>query len=455
MKFPSRQFDEAVAALCDDRIDDETLAHLHLLLSNDSDAQDEYLWRVELHSELATSELGFEQALRSEPAPAAVKSLWPTVLAIAAGLVLVIGLWQTTQRPAAAATVAAVTTLHDATWMTPDSALKNGDAITGGQRIELRSGKVDVQFNSGARMQLTAPAIVVALTDNSAQLVLGDVHLVAETPESKGFVLTTPTSDFVDIGTEFTASVAPDGLSRLEVITGEVDVVMNGGAQTPRLRTGEALYVEPGERKVTTRIESGDGTAAFVFPTIDAPSRDDIADASIGRATIDVVKGYLRVRPGGSSSGPPSVLLDGVGQSRQDAPLESAFFEGGVTGQFLLDLGQVISIQRINCFSWHQHKRISEHRHRAQQRYTLYGFEGDEPPVVEDSPEAAGWTRIARVNSDRFFKVSHALDRPAQQATSINAADGDLGRYRYLLWDVKSPTFFGEFDVFAAQEDNE
>jgi RNA polymerase sigma-70 factor (ECF subfamily) len=435
-------------------IDDESLAELHGLLSGNQEAQDEYLWRVELHSELATSDLGFEP-LRVEPAPSGgVMPMWPALLAVAAGIALVSGLWfKSGQGPTAATTVAAVTQLHDATWMTSDAALVVNEEIDAGQRVELRSGKADVLFHSGARMQLIAPAIVVPLTDSSAQLVLGQVHLVAETPSSKGFTVKTPTSDFIDISTAFTASVAPDGLSRLEVVDGEVDVVLDEAETTQRLTTGGTLFVEPGERKVITRIESGDGTPDFRFSTIAPPSADDYADLRFGRARIQVAKGQLRVRQGGAASGAPSVLLDGVGQSKQDSPLESVFFENGVIGQFLLDLGERVTIHKVNCYSWHQHRVNLEHRHRARQHFTLYGFAGDEPPDASAlAPEDTDWVRIARVNSDRSFKVTDALKRPSQQASSISAASGDLGRYRYLLWVVERPTFFGEFDVYTVPD---
>ena len=46
--------------------------------------------------------------------------------------------------------------------------------------------------------------------------------------------------------------------------------------------------------------------------------------------------------------------------------------------------------------------------------------------------------------------VGTRLDRPAQQACSITAARGSLGRYRYLLWEINRNTFFGEFDGFGA-----
>ena len=123
-----------------------------------------------------------------------------------------------------------------------------------------------------------------------------------------------------------------------------------------------------------------------------------------------------------------------------------------------MDLGSVVSVQKINTYSWHQNWRNADNRLRAQQQYILYGFAGDTPPPLNDMPESAGWKLIAQVNTDEFFDVSNRLARPAQQACSITSPKGPLGRYRYLLWDVKpsrrpdfkflNHTFYGEFDVY-------
>jgi hypothetical protein len=372
----------------------------------------------------------------------------------AAVLVLIVlggGLWvwrASQNSPVQPKVVARFDDLQDCRWMVQTTRVRTGDAIQNGQRIELSSGMAEVLFDSGASVKIFGPTIVEPRSNNSAFLMQGQIQLEAETPASKGFTLLTPTSKFVDIGTAFTATVEPDGLSRVDVSKGEVDVVLEGIESSPRLRAGETLCIEPGERQVMTRIESGDGTAAFRFPTIQPPSREDYADQALGHATIRVARGELKKDPG--NSGPAAVLLDGSGQSRQDAPHESAFFREDSSGSFLVDLGQAISITRVNSYSWHQHYFDRTHRHRATQRFTLYGFAGDDLPNLTRSPRRAGWKRIARVNTDRFFDVDEPLERPAQQACSITAARGEIGRFRYLLWVTEGHTFFGEFDVFGS-----
>lgn len=374
---------------------------------------------------------------------------WTGVAAAAIVVLAVVFLkddWLSTGTPGRSEEIARIGELQEPVWLKPTTRLESGDLIRSGQRIELSSGSAELLFRNGARLEIVGPAIVETQSDKKVFLVLGEVHLVAETAESKGFTVETPGSTFVDISTAFSAAVSPDGLSRLDVIEGEVDVVLEGAA-SERFRRGQTLYVEPGEQRILTRIESGDGTPAFGFPTIAPPSRDDYADRSAGLASIRVTRGKLR--KGKAGSGPASVLLDGTGQSEQDAPSQSAFFETGTGGQFLIDLGQEIAVSKIQSYSWHQHGQIEEHRERARQRFTLYGFSGDELPDPDLSPEVGGGTRIARVNSDAFFRVNERLDRPAQQACSIYAAQGEIGRYRYLLWDVKMSSFYGELDVFG------
>jgi hypothetical protein len=107
-------------------------------------------------------------------------------------------------------------------------------------------------------------------------------------------------------------------------------------------------------------------------------------------------------------------------------------------------------IYKINTYSWHQHETNEWHRHRARQRFTLYGYSDEQLPDLTQTPIESGWTRIARVNSDRFFEVATPLDRPAQQASSVTAARGEIGNFRYLLWEANGNTFFGELDVFGA-----
>jgi len=359
--------------------------------------------------------------------------------------------------PAKPEIVARFTELEDCRWTLSETRVSPGDPIAKSQRIQLAAGSAQVEFGSGARMTIKGPAFLHPLSSNSVFMMQGQVRLVAETPESKGFTLRTPNSTFVDIGTAFTARVDPDGLDHVKVTEGEVDVVLKEAKSPPRLRAGQAMHIEPGERRIMTRIEPGDATPEFRFPTIAPPSSDDYADQAFGRADISVVKGTLtktnKKNPGIT---PESLLLDGKGQRNQDDPRQSAFFERHIGGDLLLDLGQAISITKVNTYSWHQDNKNPKNRNRALQYYTLYGCSEDQLPDASRGPgRNPSWKRIARVHTHIFFEDDEKdgdgamTERPAQQASSITAADGEIGRYRYLLWVTRGRTFYGEFDVFG------
>lgn len=365
--------------------------------------------------------------------------------ATAAAAAIVIGLFTLYQsQQSSPQPVAEFTKLENVRWLNSNFNTENGASILPGQRIELSSGQAEVLFNSGAKVTITGPSILEVRGENDSFLVLGNADVIAEAPESKGFTIETPSSTFVDISTAFTATVAMDGLSRLQVTEGAVDVIVNRGDSAKRFATGETLYIEPGDNKILTRIEPGCGTSQFKFPSIESPSNDDYADASYGNVKMIPLDSTPH-----SNSGSLDILLNGRAQTQQDSPRESYFCLLPQQHSFVIDLGKAIDIAKVNSFTWHQHKFIKEHRHRAQQRFTLFAYAGDEVPIIAPTKENHnGWQRIARVNSDNFFRVKEDLDRPAQQATSITGSKGSIGYYRYLLIQSHPFTFFGEIDVY-------
>jgi hypothetical protein len=265
----------------------------------------------------------------------------------------------------------------------------------------------------------------------------------------------------VDLGTVFTAEADPDGQCRVGVASGEVLVQVAGSPTISRLRQGELMTIEPGRPQVTVRIERGEETPEFRFASIEPPSAEDYADASQGRASVSLAYGRLLIAKFDSafSSGGVDRLADGRAQGSADAPLESVFFHEGASGGFLFDLGQLVTISKINSYSWYDSLVCSENRVRAKQKYTVWGFAGDDPPDPERPSAENGFERIARIDTDNFFNVATPHDRPAQQACSITSGSRSLGRYRYVIFEVhptvaphdneSDHTFYGEIDVYA------
>lgn len=471
MTFPSPEFDAALAAVCHGTAAQAETAALYELIARDPAARDEYLWQVETHAHLISMDIA------TAPAASAPASQRPgrrqsarvrrrifilgATAAAAALLVVLLRPLVWTPHAVELAVVAHFGEVKNARWVAADLEHQMGEPIRAGQRLELSAGQARIEFGSGASALLEGPAILEVLSTNSGMLVLGRINVTAATPASKGFTMRTRTARVVDLGTEFTAEAGADGLSWFGVVSGEVEVHRDG-VQTPeRLGKGEMLSLEAGRRQVMVRVERGAETAAFRFPTIESPSDQDFADARQGKAVLRAVQGTLKPhnKNGAGGSGAPAVLLDGRGQSGPDAPEESVFFQNEMPGRLLLDLGQLATVSKINTYTWHQNSANPGNRLRALQNYTVYGFAGDSAPPTDGELERDGWVTIARVNTDEFFRVVERLDRPAQQACSITAATGRLGRFRYLLWDVqpsrfpdfkqRNNSFYGEFDVYA------
>jgi ferric-dicitrate binding protein FerR (iron transport regulator) len=509
MKFPSPDFDDAVAAACHGTAADATLTALARLLQADDAALDEYLLRTELHATLLTSahlgepvdlasladlaisdsQAGDRLARSQSTRRGLVAAGWAGATLL--GLAIALTTWlsarsdtapsqpgqraalpvsvASTAAPSVARIIGSFVGLEGVQWVAADTIVNEGDPLRSGQRIELASGSVRLHFASGAAVRLIGPAIFEAESPLTAILTMGRVAVTADTPESKGFTIRTRTGRIVDLGTEFVAEALPDGRCRIGVSSGAVrfhPVGLEGGHL---LSAGDLMEIEPGHRQVITRIERGDETPTFGFPTIEPPTADDFADAGQGRASIRCVRGQLYENPRKSiASAAPTILLDGKGQSNPDAPEESLYFADNETGGLLVDLSQPTTVKKVNVYSWHRclnpgfGPALREaHRERAAQNYVLYGSAATEPPTVDGSPADAGWTLIARVNSDEYFGLA-GIARPAQQASSITSARGPLGEYRHLLFVVQPTpgvnhdgrelnftTFFGEIDVYA------
>ena len=513
MRFPSDEFDTAVAATCHGTASEQLLTELTAVLRDEPAALDDYLWQKEIHARLATGhEFFVHDLLRAEDEGAAhgdggdrkatagrgnmmrtsnrtnrrtTSLTWLAIggMAVLASVVLAatamlnptwMNITGGDARPAPLDTaipavvqpvVARLAELEGVGWVGADVTHAVGDAIRAGEKLELATGRLRLDFLCGASVWLTAPAIFEMESRQSARLTAGRVRVTASTPEAKGFTIHTRTASVVDLGTEFTAEATLDGRCRFDVTSGEVQVHLASSAVQHLLKAGDAMEVESGSAQVTARIESGDDSPAFRFPSIEPPSAEDYADSSQGKATIECLKGRL-YRGSKSESGPPERLLDGRGQSQPDSPAESVYFAREESGCLLLDLGSEVAVAKVNAYSWHRNLESDIDHVRATQKYDLYGFAGDTAPGSDGSPAAAGWTLLARVNTDNYFGRSREF-RPAQQATSITAAGGSLGRFRYLLWvmqptrDEAKPgeemsrdldnTFFGEIDVYAAE----
>ncbi len=98
-----------------------------------------------------------------------------------------------------------------------------GDQLQSGQVLNLVDGRIKINFQSGARLAIQAPAKLKLLGPNSAQLLQG-VATVRVPGEIKGFLLVTPHQRVTDLGTSFGVNVDTTGNTAISVFEGEIEL---------------------------------------------------------------------------------------------------------------------------------------------------------------------------------------------------------------------------------------
>jgi len=101
--------------------------------------------------------------------------------------------------------------------------ISTGDTLRTGQVLSLVDGRVKINFQSGAKLALQAPAELRLLGPNSAELTSG-VATVRVPGEIKGFVLITPHQRVTDLGTSFGVDVDTAGDTSISVFEGEIEL---------------------------------------------------------------------------------------------------------------------------------------------------------------------------------------------------------------------------------------
>lgn len=258
LRFPSPEFDDAVAAVCHGLASDEQMQALNALLRDSAVARDEYLLRVELHSRLASETDLFSTAatetpespaaaqperalhnvvrLPSSPRRANPRVAWAVALAacltlLAAGLALWLKRPVTTGATSKA--VAMLTRAVDATWSQSTGPLRVGSALEPGL-LRLESGLAQVVFYSGARLVIEGPAELQLVSPGEAVCPTG--RLLAEVPQpARGFRLKTQQISVVDLGTAFGID-ATRGRTEVHVFDGTVELL---GGTTAKQLLGE------------------------------------------------------------------------------------------------------------------------------------------------------------------------------------------------------------------------
>jgi len=268
IEFPSRDFDDAVAAICHGLPSGEQAAALNELLRANANARDEYILRLELHTRLASEEdlfvslsaeaandapgleLVTEGSARSELAPgksARRRKLWAFGIAAGFALFAVAGWWKgrtSIATVAAAPTSRAVAMLDqtvEARWSTGQDSPRLGAPLDPGW-LRLKSGLAQIVFYSGARVVLEGPVEIRLISPRHAWCGRGKISAEVP-PEARGFRIETPQGFATDLGTSFGLEVGKQG-TELHVFKGSVTWQASARSEEQVLSAGTGAVIE-------------------------------------------------------------------------------------------------------------------------------------------------------------------------------------------------------------------
>jgi ferric-dicitrate binding protein FerR (iron transport regulator) len=255
------ELNELCNALADDRLTDAQRARLNLRLAGSEEARRFYVRFTGLSSSLGSyaAELQTEQKEKPRiiPFPQAV---WWSLGALAAAIALAMIFGWRVRNTLEPDSVAWVTDSQDAEWSS--AALATGDSLARGQRVDLRKGRAEFTFDSGARVMLEGPASLDVQSAWSAGLRSGS--LVANTTaEAAGFRVTNPAVNVTNLGGQVSVVAGSDGGAEVYALEGTADTSQPGRGTHTVLRdrqsrrfTREGSAIVPDAERKLVRLAS-------------------------------------------------------------------------------------------------------------------------------------------------------------------------------------------------------
>jgi ferric-dicitrate binding protein FerR (iron transport regulator) len=276
----------------------EQHARLAALLQSDPVLRAEYIRQMRLDGLLTFTGRGITVShLVEKPSPRSRNRLllrlasWAAILMVLAGLG---ALWG-----AASGVPVEIVFIREARL-----AMSSPSGIKRWRQLKMDQGEATVRLPSGVQLDMAAPVEIRFLSATHVRVLRGRV--TADVGErGKGFVMDTPHTRVVDLGTRFGVDASAPSHTDVVVFKGKVELYQgNDSARVATLNQGEGLRVE-GSRRMS-RIVSVNG--------LDASDAWIQSPDSSGRTTISAVsdnlsgtqpslRNFYRIVPGGLRDG--------------------------------------------------------------------------------------------------------------------------------------------------------
>ncbi len=155
----------------------------------------------------------------------------------------------------------------------------------------LSRGSIDLELTDGAEVSLSGPASFQLRSESHLHLLSG--NLVANIPEEAlGFVVTTPQSEVVDLGTEFGVSVSGQGQTDVHVLDGLVKVL-----PIDDVVGAKGILVEEGQAR---RFQTANDVEPLTIPV--SSRKRLLGGRRFGEYGLEMLRGSVRLREQFSSA---------------------------------------------------------------------------------------------------------------------------------------------------------
>jgi ferric-dicitrate binding protein FerR (iron transport regulator) len=238
-----RELEMLMQDLFDGRLGGEAMASLQRELRTDPEARDTYRDYVHLHNALQLRAEGID-LLHVVPMDRVVarrqrRHLRHSILAAAAVVALIATVMAFVHGWTPPPTLTFRTSDgsdYTTTHLTVGKDAPEGQGLVPGSRLVVRRGTVELEFRSGIRGIIRAPADVTLQREDHLFLEQGTGWFNVA-PKAVGFKVSTSDLTVADLGTEFGIRAKPDFLSEVHVFTGKVEVGSRYGLKAKEIVT--------------------------------------------------------------------------------------------------------------------------------------------------------------------------------------------------------------------------
>jgi hypothetical protein len=172
---------------------------------------------------------------------------------------------------------AVVIQLAGAEWEPGDSLRPSEGELLAAGRLVLHSGRMTLGLLSGVTLTLEGPADLELLSLDRVHCRRGKLR--TRVPRgAEGFIVTTPGSAVIDLGTEFGLNVADDGTAKLMVFKGEAEAAVLNAAGVPvrsqQVAERRAFEIDPRTGQIEQATEAS--PVDFAVPAVLSPKPLDL-----------------------------------------------------------------------------------------------------------------------------------------------------------------------------------